>query len=713
MLKSKTMSLSPTERHWLPWLGSNGKLALGWSCWLNRGNYATVEKVFDGIAATRVRLLTGWAEAQWEQLRALADELAASWPRLPEGALDQYRAQGRDCSELFVVDSGGEVLASTWRAQVGNCIVGEALQRGLQAPFLHGPYLDPLTERIGPSTSKFHDAVTLMFYQPIVRDGRSVGCLCSRVPNDVVGDLIQREAGHIYQDSGDNYLFMVESRFDRRIQPGTALSRSRFEDSAFTLGDNLKQGVRTRWGTVRVQRHTELELRFTDPATGELHPGVRETMRNGSNLFVTYPGYSDYRHIPVIGKGVTFALPGSPDRWGMMCEGDLEEVYRGRSLSHKLMWRYLLIAATALGAPALLSRWSDLSSAAISAVGAGTLLLGALLLRQLYRRDIGGRLREMTDVLRVIAEGGGNLRQRLDPQRLGNDEIGALGRWTNSFIDSLDGTVAQVIDVSGEVRATRTRLVEANHRFGQSAGTVLQSIGGLLDRMSEQLDEIQRVSTTVEEMRGGMDAVLERTRGQFRMVREQTQGIRDSIGSSVQTIRTLNQRADEIGNVVELIGAIADQTNLLALNAAIEAARAGDQGRGFAVVADEVRNLAGRTTSATAQIRQIIDGIQSNARDAVSTMESGVQNVEEGLQRAENAAADNSGIDGLVTRMLGELERIAATGSDHLQSAQNVATITGELAGSLQQLKGSTNSVNNSANRLEKLVGQFQVTQQR
>lgn len=130
---------------------------------------------------------------------------------------------------------------------------------------------------------------------------------------------------------------MVKSVFDNSIKSGTALSRSRFEDDTFTHGENLKSGVHTAWGTVKIQQHTEFEIRFTDPATNDLHPGVRETIRKGSNLFVTYPGYSDYRHIPVVGKGVTFNLPGSPDTWGMMCEADLEEVYRHRSLNFKLM----------------------------------------------------------------------------------------------------------------------------------------------------------------------------------------------------------------------------------------------------------------------------------------------------------------------------------------------------------------------------------------
>ena len=42
---------------------------------------------------------------------------------------------------------------------------------------------------------------------------------------------------------------------------------------------------------------------------------------------------------------MTFSLPGSPDRWGMMCEADLEEVYRYRSLSYNLMKDFWVLAA--------------------------------------------------------------------------------------------------------------------------------------------------------------------------------------------------------------------------------------------------------------------------------------------------------------------------------------------------------------------------------
>jgi hypothetical protein len=334
--KSHQMNLSSAERRWLPWFGGTGKFAMRWSCWLNRDTTEVLEHTFEGVARIRVGLLQRWTRSQWSHLESLADQLSDHFPQLDAALFEAKLKQADDFSELFFIAPDGEVLHSTATGRTGaRDLNPKALAEGLKQPFLHGPYTDPVTERLGPSSSKFHDQVTLMFYQPLVIDGETRGCVCGRVPNDVIGDLIQREAGHIYPESGDNYIFMVESRFDRSIQQGIALSRSRFEDNTFSHGENLKAGIHTGFGTVQIQKHTEFEIRFTDPATGQLHPGVRETIRNGENLYVLYPGYSDYRHIPVIGKGVTFQLPGSPDRWGMMCEADLEEVYRRRSVSYK------------------------------------------------------------------------------------------------------------------------------------------------------------------------------------------------------------------------------------------------------------------------------------------------------------------------------------------------------------------------------------------
>ncbi|WP_413701195.1 hypothetical protein ACLKMH_05675 [Psychromonas sp. KJ10-10] len=372
------MNLTTKERHWLPIFGSTGKLAMKKACWLNRGLKESLAHTFTNIANTRVRILESWVNTQWHFLTDASLYIASKKESEWNSALQGLLKRNNDFSELFILTSDGTLVCSSTTSYANRQIDKRVLEKGLQAPFLHGPYVDPLTKSIGPSSSSFHDAVTLMYYQPLTVNDEVIGCLCGRVPNDVMGDLIQREAGHVYSESGDNYIFMVESKLDNSISPGTALSRSRFEDNTFSHGENLKSGVTTQWGTVKVKDHTEFEIRFTDPATQQLHPGVRETISKGENIYVSYPGYSDYRHIPVIGKGVTFQLQGSPDVWGMMCEADLEEVYRQRSLTYTVAKKLSLAMSLPVISTIIANSYFDLSTLQSNLLLIFTSLLGLI-----------------------------------------------------------------------------------------------------------------------------------------------------------------------------------------------------------------------------------------------------------------------------------------------------------------------------------------------
>ena len=67
---------------------------------------------------------------------------------------------------------------------------------------------------------------------------------------------------------------------------------------------------------------------------------------------------------------------------------------------------------------------------------------------------------------------------------------------------------------------------------------------------------------------------------------------------SLEAVNRLQDNANEIEQIIQMVGDIATQTNLLALNASIEAARAGEHGQGFAVVAEEIRKLADQSAQA-------------------------------------------------------------------------------------------------------------------
>ncbi|GGN22499.1 MULTISPECIES: methyl-accepting chemotaxis protein [Marinomonas] len=709
-LKSNQMLLSAKERRWLPWFGNTGRFSLFWSCYLNKDTYPNIEKTFENIASTRVKLLNTWVNTQWSQLDVLLEIVSPTFPIVEQETLEERLNIVPDVSEYFVIDAQGQVLKSTTQSRVSKIdLPAKAVSAGLLAPFIHGPYIDQNTLTIGASSSKFHDAVTLMFYLPIKQNGISVGAVCARIPNDVIGDLIQREAGHIYKESGDNYLFMVKSEFDPSILPGTALSRSRFEDNAFSHGENLKGGINTKFGVVKVQKQTEFEIRFTDPATKELHPGVRETIKKGQNLFVTYPGYSDYRHIPVIGKGVTFQLKGSPDTWGMMCEGDLEEVYRRRSINLKLMRSYLLASSVPLVISSLLQVYTDLSLLPTSLIAFASLGLAGILFHRFSTKKISRSMSQMTEVIQTIAEGEGNLKQRLDDD-LANDETGDMGRWMNSFIDNLDNTMGQVISASNNVKKSNEFMIRTNEEASQASHYLESTVENMLSVFQQQIDEVHSASQTANDLKQAMDQVAAETQSRLKAAKAGTQEIRDVVRATAESVKSLDQKTNEVAGIITTISDITNQTNLLALNAAIEAARAGEHGRGFSVVADEVRSLASKTASAAEEIQTMLEGIQEETRSAVTFMEKGAENVDKNLIANEQSNISDSALYDLVDTMFEAILLLNESNQTNAKTVHEMGAATEQMRRSIAALQRRSSRVGLSALKLNSLVGQFQVT---
>lgn len=212
----------------------------------------------------------------------------------------------------------------------------------------------------------------------------------------------------------------------------------------------------------------------------------------------------------------------------------------------------------------------------------------------------------------------GDLRQRPSQAPEGSI-LAAFGNLTdkiNRVLQGIDGTNREVGQSIYQVMSVSKQISQVSADRQRGADLVNETTQGLLtglNRVKHLVEDTQsRTQNAANKAQQGLSAVAQ--------IRSHVSQTVDKVLHSESSMRELAAATGEIHSIVSSIKAIADQTNLLALNAAIEAARAGEQGRGFAVVADEVRTLATRTGEATAQITQLVSGLNSKVDTTLLTM---------------------------------------------------------------------------------------------
>jgi methyl-accepting chemotaxis protein len=255
-----------------------------------------------------------------------------------------------------------------------------------------------------------------------------------------------------------------------------------------------------------------------------------------------------------------------------------------------------------------------------------------------------------------------------------------LGRY--ALLAPLRSAAAVLGDVGGELRAAAKSAAAATSEQSvavtQTSATIEQlatTAGVISDYVHAVAKAAARTGDTMRDMQGKVEAIASRA-------------------------LSLGGRAQQIGEILELINDIAGQTNMLALNATIEAARAGDAGRGFAVVATEVRNLAERSTRSTESIRQIISSIQDETNATILATEQGIDQarevaelmastetmLEESLLAAQQQKSAADQVDIAIRQIRQAADQLAAEQVKRATAAERLEKLVEEITGVLRNV---------------------------
>lgn len=172
------------------------------------------------------------------------------------------------------------------------------------------------------------------------------------------------------------------------------------------------------------------------------------------------------------------------------------------------------------------------------------------------------------------------------------------------------------------------------------------------------------------------------------------------VGQAVEAMAAIEQSAQKITHITDVIDEIAFQTNLLALNAGVEAARAGEAGKGFAVVAQEVRLLAQRSGDAARDIKELINTSAKQVSNGVSLVAATGEKLHQIGSRVDAVTSLINDIAVAAEHQSGKLQQVnAAVGEMDRVTQQNAAMV--------EQTTAVAHSLSREAQQLTQLVVQF------
>lgn len=274
------------------------------------------------------------------------------------------------------------------------------------------------------------------------------------------------------------------------------------------------------------------------------------------------------------------------------------------------------------------------------------------------------------------------------------DVTGAIADSVNFAVEALrdlvsgvNSTARQVAAQAQETEATTTQLAEASEHQAREIRVATDTV----NQMAKSFDDMAKRSSESAEVAQNSVKIANRGADMVRQTISGMDQIRDQIQDTSKRIKRLGESSQEIGDIVELINGISEQTNVLALNAAIQAASAGGAGRGFAVVADEVQRLAERATNATRRIETLVQTIQSDTSEAVTSMEATTSQVVSGARTAEDAGEALESIEKVSNDLASLIQDISAQAQQQSQNAGKIARLMNSIRDvSVQTAEGTT-----------------------
>ena len=343
-------------------------------------------------------------------------------------------------------------------------------------------------------------------------------------------------------------------------------------------------------------------------------------------------------------------------------------------------------------------------------------------------KEITNPIHRLTDVMKRLTDGEKDIEV---PSTRRKNELGDMGRSILIFQENMikaDKLAAEQAEEQ-ERQIERSRQIESlTASFENDSENVLSQVNTAVGQMGDTADGMKQAADQLNQRSSAVSSAATEASSNVQTVASASEELAASIqeigtqaanstqiaGEAVikaqetnQTVASLSQSAQSIGEAISLINDIADQTNLLALNATIEAARAGEAGKGFAVVASEVKNLANQTAKVTEEISRQIGDVQRSTDEAVDAIGgiTGVINQVDEIASAIAAAVEEQ--MAATTEIARNVEQASAGTGEVTMNIEGVSSLAQETETSAQSVHTASSQVQSQADVMNEFIQAF------
>ena len=262
------------------------------------------------------------------------------------------------------------------------------------------------------------------------------------------------------------------------------------------------------------------------------------------------------------------------------------------------------------------------------------------------------------------------------------ETAGKLLSETKNLAVSAKKNAATAQDQSAAVKEI-VATMEDNNALSESISQKIKDVSGVAEKTSGDVAEgVSHLELNVAQLRE----------------------IAEANKTTIDGIKSLGDKINNIWDIVTLINSVADQAKIIAFNAELEASSAGEAGKNFHIVATEIRRLADGIIDGTKEIKERINEIQQSSDSLILASESGTVKIEEGCDTARSLEERFESIKNaseVTAESAGDITTII---QQQAAATEQILTTLRQIAAGVESFSSATESISSASEKLRTIA---------